>query len=130
MFRYYFIAAAWLFLMWEGAGTRCVLHIESPQYPHLARMARIQGEVKIHAKISCDGKVISVTTESGHTILKREVEENVKKWVFAPGGERNIEIFYEFRLEEPEVTYTPPAKITFDLPYRVLIVSNFPAPTD
>jgi len=103
----------------------CVLHLESPLYDPLARQTRVQGDVRIRVRIEATGKVISAQTESGHPLLAREAEKNIQKWLFNPGNERTIEVIYEFRLDEPEIYYDPPSRVSFDLPSRVRIRSNF-----
>jgi TonB family protein len=114
-----------LLLPGHHSENRCLLHLESPIYHRLARQARIQGEVKVLVKIAPDGKVFSAHATSGHQLLRQEVESNVQKWIFNPGEEQTIEVAYEFRLEEPEVDSEPPSRVSFDLPSRVLVISNF-----
>ncbi len=69
--------------------------------------------------------MVSVRASSGHRLLRKEAENNVQKWVFSPGKEQTFEVSYEFRLEEPEIYYEPHSRVSFDLPDRVLVVSNF-----
>lgn len=107
----------------------CVRHLEAPQYSQIGRMARVQGEVVLQVIIAPDGTVRSVISQSGHPILRRDAEENVKKWVFTQGNERRIQISYGFRLEPPAVDYIPQSHVSFELPYRV-VVSSHPPKTD
>ena|SRR2546425_11045022 len=105
-----------------------VIHLESPNYHHLARAAGLQGEVRVQVKIAADGKVVSTGATSGHQLLRREAESNVQKWLFNSGEDRTLDVLYEFRLEEPEVYCDPPSRVTFDLPHKVRVVSNFARP--
>jgi TonB family protein len=108
----------------------CVLHLESLQYSQAARMAKIQGKVSVAVELSPTGTVTSVAATSGPAILRRDAEDNLKKWRFNGGEKTQIEIVYEFRLEEPEVDYIPATRMIFDLPNRVLVMSNLPKPND
>lgn len=103
----------------------CIGHLESPLYDPLARQARLQGDVSIQIRVAPDGRVASVQTIAGPSLLAREAERNIRTWVFNPGDERTLAITYEFRLEQPEIYYDPPSRVTFDLPDKVRIVSNF-----
>jgi TonB family protein len=53
-----------------------------PQYPPIARLAQIQGEVKVEFVLNSDGEPISVVAVSGHPLLKPAAEQNVKTWRF------------------------------------------------
>lgn len=119
-----------LFLAPHGTECTCVLHIESPGYPQAARFARIQGDVRLEVGVSREGSVISVSAKSGPAILQQTASENVRKWVFSAGSERNLEILYEFRLVGPEaeVDFIPIPEISYDLPSKVVITSRLPKP--
>jgi hypothetical protein len=79
---------------------RCVIHIESPDYPDLARQAQISGIVKVGATVGKDGTMSSAVAE-GPKSLKEAAAQNFVRWRLSPGGSRQIEITYDFRLEEP-----------------------------
>ena len=56
-----------------------------PPYPPLARQARIEGVVKLHATISKDGSIDSLRVVSGHKmLLTQEVLQAVRQWRFKP----------------------------------------------
>jgi TonB family protein len=55
-----------------------------PEYPPLAKAARIQGKVLLKATISTEGDVTSVTAVSGHPMLAPSAIEAVKKWKYKP----------------------------------------------
>lgn len=115
-----------LFFAWQDSDMPCVRHFESPQYSQMPRMARVQGEVALQAEIAPDGSVLSVTSRSGDPILRRDAEENLKKWVFTKGSHRRVEVTYEFRLEPPAVTYVPQSRVIAEFPHRVLVLSQPP----
>jgi len=55
-----------------------------PEYPLLARQARIQGTVRLNALISTEGMVRNLTVESGPPMLIRAAVEAVSQWRYAP----------------------------------------------
>jgi protein TonB len=55
-----------------------------PVYPALARQARIQGNVVLHAIIDKDGKVAQLEVISGHPLLVQSALDAVKQWRYKP----------------------------------------------
>ena len=55
-----------------------------PVYPDLARRARIQGDVVLHAIIDKDGKVAEVQILSGHPLLVQAAIDAARRWRYAP----------------------------------------------
>jgi periplasmic protein TonB len=55
-----------------------------PNYPPLARQARIQGVVLLQATISKDGNIENLTLISGHPMLAPAAIEAVKQWKYRP----------------------------------------------
>jgi periplasmic protein TonB len=55
-----------------------------PLYPALARQARIQGNVVLHAIIDKDGKVAQLEVVSGHPLLVQAALDAVKQWRYKP----------------------------------------------
>jgi protein TonB len=55
-----------------------------PNYPPLARQARIQGTVVLHAVISKDGSIEGLTLISGHPMLAPAAIDAVKQWKYKP----------------------------------------------
>jgi len=106
----------------------CVHHVESLQYPQLARNASIQGVAVVRARIGTSGNVVEVDAVSGHPLLKRAAVANAKTWKFDAGPATTVEIRYEFKLVKPAVDYVPPTKVTFDLPTAVFVTSSFAKP--
>ena len=68
-----------------GAVTAALLITQTrPVYPSLARQARIQGTVVLHAIIDKDGKVAQLEVVSGHPLLVQSALEAVKQWRYKP----------------------------------------------
>ena len=62
---------------------RIIQKIE-PQYPPLARSARIQGQVVLAAVISKSGEIENLVLVSGHPLLVPAALEAVRKWRYRP----------------------------------------------
>lgn len=55
-----------------------------PQYPPLAKQARIQGTVRFTAIIGKDGHIQNLQLISGHPLLVAAAEQAVQQWVYRP----------------------------------------------
>jgi len=55
-----------------------------PGYPPLAKMARIQGSVRLEAVISKDGTIQDLKVLSGHPLLVKSALEAVQRWRYQP----------------------------------------------
>jgi len=55
-----------------------------PQYPPLARQARIQGSVVLRAIIGKSGRIENLQVVSGHPMLTSAALEAVKQWQYKP----------------------------------------------
>ncbi len=55
-----------------------------PEYPPLAKMARIQGTVRLEAIISKDGAMQDLRVISGHPLLVKSAIEAVSRWRYQP----------------------------------------------
>jgi protein TonB len=56
----------------------------TPEYPPLAKMARIQGTVRLEAIISRDGTIQDLKVVSGHPLLVKSALEAVQRWRYQP----------------------------------------------
>ena len=61
-----------------------LVHEVQPEYPVLARDARIGGTVRLQAIISRDGKVEDLKLLSGQPLLVSAAMDAVKQWVYKP----------------------------------------------
>jgi protein TonB len=55
-----------------------------PEYPQLAKMARIQGTVRLEALISRDGTIKDLKVISGHPLLVKAAIDAVSRWRYQP----------------------------------------------
>lgn len=61
-----------------------VISQPNPIYPPLARQARIQGSVLLHAVLGRDGHVSELQVISGHPLLVQAALDAVKQWRYQP----------------------------------------------
>ncbi len=77
-----------------------------PEYPPLARQARIEGDVLLRAVIGRDGSIQALSVVSGHPFLARAALEAVQQWRYQPfllsgrAVEVDSEVLVRFRLSE------------------------------
>jgi protein TonB len=68
----------------QGVTQGLVIRKIQPNYPPLARQARIQGQVVLQAEISKDGTIQNLRLISGHPMLAPAAIEAVKQWRYKP----------------------------------------------
>lgn len=61
-----------------------LLHMVPPVYPAIARTARIQGTVVLHAVIAKDGTIKDLQYVSGPPLLMHSAMDAVKQWTYKP----------------------------------------------
>ena len=67
-----------------GVSTGLLIKKVTPNYPQLAKQARIQGQVVLQAEISKDGTIQNLQLISGHPMLAPAAIEAVKQWRYKP----------------------------------------------
>ena len=68
----------------QGVSTGLLIRKIQPNYPPLARQARIQGTVVLQAEISKEGTIQNLQLISGHPMLAPSAIEAVKQWRYRP----------------------------------------------
>jgi periplasmic protein TonB len=68
----------------QGVTQGLVLRRVQPNYPPLARQARIQGSVVLQAEISKSGDIQNLRLISGHPMLGPAAIDAVKQWKYKP----------------------------------------------
>jgi len=61
-----------------------ILQKVQPQYPSLAREARIQGTVRFQVTIGQDGRIQNLQLVSGHPLLVQAAQEALTQWTYKP----------------------------------------------
>jgi len=70
-----------------------------PDYPQMARIANIEGDVVVRFEISPTGAPTDLAFESGHPILRAAVNDAMTKWVFpANTPDRHAKVTLAFKL--------------------------------
>ncbi len=78
-----------------GQGGLCVLRLESPNYPDLARQAQLSGTVTVRVTIDENGSVLSANA-SGPRLLREEAERNSRTWLFREEPLVSLRLFINF----------------------------------
>jgi protein TonB len=68
----------------SGVAQGLLVHQVRPQYPALARSARIQGAVVLQATIGRDGTIQNLHLLSGHPLLTQAAMDAVRQWRYRP----------------------------------------------
>ncbi|MGA8298048.1 MAG: TonB family protein [Terriglobales bacterium] len=68
----------------QGVSAGLLIRKVQPNYPPLARQARIQGTVILQAEISKEGTIQNLQLISGHAMLAPATIEAVKQWRYKP----------------------------------------------
>ncbi len=68
----------------QGVSQGLLIKRVQPNYPPLARQARIQGQVVLQAEISKEGTIQNLQLISGHPMLAPAAIEAVKQWRYKP----------------------------------------------
>src|SRR5712671_6749294 len=115
------------------------------QYPPIARVANIQGDVVVSFRQTPEGRTVDVTPLSGHVMLQGIAVENVKAWHFEPKSGlagQAYKVTFHFQLNPPGDGYDdtqPVTKAVLDKAGQVQVISisttgldrsECPAPND
>lgn len=68
----------------QGVTRGLLIQKVEPQYPTLARAARVQGEVVLSAVIDTNGQITNLQLVSGHPMLVPNAISAVKQWRYKP----------------------------------------------
>lgn len=52
------------------------------EYPRIARLARVSGEVSVRCSLNADGSVFKAEVISGPSLLKEQAVQNALRWRF------------------------------------------------
>ncbi|MCK4304376.1 MAG: energy transducer TonB [Candidatus Eisenbacteria sp.] len=88
-------------LLWAGGDVSVpvVIHRVQPEYPMIARRARVEGEVRLEAVIRRDGTVGDIRVVQGLRLGCTEAAiEALKRWRFRPGERNGIPVDVYFAL--------------------------------
>jgi TonB family protein len=63
--------------------------VVQPEYPKLAKLKRVEGEVLLELEVDSKGNVHGVRTLSGNPLLKQAAEEAARHWRYSPSQEQS-----------------------------------------
>lgn len=133
------IVLLWTQITIGGVSRPCVVVLVPPDYPPLARMAGIQGTVKVSVVVEKDGTVSRAEAipwakdgkpDVRERILSKEAVENIQQWRFKPLGDNSerqrLTVEYVFRMEG-RATYYQTVRTRYRLPDRVEVITQPPS---
>jgi protein TonB len=68
----------------QGVTRGLLIQKIEPQYPPLARAARVQGDVVLSAVIDTNGQITNLQLVSGHPMLVPAATAAVRQWRYKP----------------------------------------------
>jgi TonB family protein len=63
-----------------------------PQYPELARSARIEGAVKVMVAVAPNGRPTSTKVVGGHPVLAKAAVDAIEKWKWVASPDESTEL--------------------------------------
>lgn len=99
-------------------------------YPSMARLAQIQGEIRLKLEVAADGEIISVSTTAGPDALTAIATKEIRAWRYASGGQRcSVPLAIHYSLEKPLTSGAPVARVEINTPFDITVTSSYPLPT-
>lgn len=85
-----------------GDITGCLTELRLPQYPSLARQAKLSGKALVSVKIDEQGKATEIVVDGLHRILQRTVVDSIRLSEFKSSCKDLVVHFQvHFELEQP-----------------------------
>jgi hypothetical protein len=109
----------------SAAGTiGCALHLSLPEYPALARAARIQGEATAFVTVAADGTASRVDVTPVHAIIKKAMEDDLRGSKFRPACAGTVvQVVFSFLIEGSPVR-RPVSRAFFTGPNKFTITTQ------
>ena len=88
----------------SGVMSSNLISAPAPEYPVLAKLTRVEGQVIMQAVVSRSGHVVATHVLQGHHLLRGAAEHAVRSWRYRPyvigGRPTDVEtiVFVDFRL--------------------------------
>jgi TonB family protein len=100
-----------------------------PEYPPLAKAARITGDVLLDVTLKDDGSVVSSRVISGHPLLRAAAQTNSTSWKFAAADNKDLDneeftLTYQFRLSVSPDCGAGPTRVTIESYNRVTVLGS------
>ena len=99
-------------------------------YPTVARLAQIQGDVKLKLSIDKTGRIASVSKTEGADALAVTAAKEIQEWRYTASDKGwHATVVIHYSLQKPAMAVAPVARVAIDTPFSVSVASNFPLPT-
>jgi TonB family protein len=100
-----------------------------PDYPRVAHLAQVAGDVRLTVVVEPNGRVSSVKSASGVPILVQHATANILRWSYTPFDARTeFDVVYAYRLVGPRVDADTPPTVELETPFRIVITARLLAP--
>ncbi len=93
----------------EDFQSSLVISKVKPVYPEVARLASVQGTVRLRATIGPDGSVQAAEAESGPPLLVQAAIDAVRQWKFLPARRNGQSVEDETHIDLSFVLVKPGA---------------------
>jgi hypothetical protein len=100
-----------------------VVRADVPQYPPLARMAKITGKIEAEFTVK-NGEVVNAEAKSGHPLLVKATTDNIKTWRFSSKVSGMFATTFDYQVEGSETATMQNPKIEMRLPAFVRITAT------
>lgn len=112
-----------------GHETLCIRRFVAPEYPWLALIMEVQGDVHLVAEILPDGSVKAVSIQSGAYPLTEAAKDALSRWLFTGCHSQrtwcSLNVVFSFVLKgKCRTADRCPVSVTADLPDSVRVESK------
>ncbi len=99
-------------------------------YPAIARVAQIQGDVRLDVEVDRTGHIVSVSKIDGPDALATTAAKEIKQWRYTSSAESwHANLVIHYLLAKPALAGAPVARVAISTPFDVSVTSNYPLPT-
>jgi hypothetical protein len=99
-------------------------------YPAVARLAQIQGDVKLNLLIDKTGRIASVSRIEGPDALAVTAAKEIQGWHYTASDQTwHAMVVIHYSLQKPASAVVPVARVAINTPFNVNVASNYPLPT-
>ena len=106
----------------EPTGLACIEHLDVPKYIPLARMAGLDGVVRLHVTGAEPKWTVLEAKPKLFESAGRQVGTTIR--LKSACHQRSVELIFEFRIRPNEPTRDRDERVTFSAPNRIIISTN------
>lgn len=99
-------------------------------YPAIARLAQIQGDVRLNIEVDKTGEITSVSKVDGPDPLATPAASEIKTWRYTSSAQSwHAILVIHYSLTKPPSRSAPVARVSISTPFDVSVTSGYPLPT-